>query len=293
MRVTDRLHYESAAKNGAAARSRLQEAAQEAASGIRVSHPGDDPHAAAQIVRHAANAQRAGDIARQLGVATDELQAADGALEGVGNVLSRARELTVQMANGNYTAVDRANAAKEVQGLFQEALGLMNTKAGHRYLFGGFQDQAPPYDATGSYVGDTGVRQVEVAPGKLVDASIRSDVALKGVGGGTDVFATLTALNTALAANDVAGVQNALTGLDAGIQQVASARSQAGSSMSAFDVATYALQALKTEALGAQAHLQEADAIEANTRLAQATQALDAALTASARTFGLTLLDKL
>ena len=180
-----------------------------------------------------------------------------------------------------------------MQGLFQEALGLMNTKAGHRYLFGGFQDQAPPFDATGAYVGDTGVRKAEVAPGQLVDASVRGDVALKGVNGGTDVFAVFTALNTALAANDVPGVQNALTGLDASIQQVATARSQVGSSMSAFDVATAAQQTLKTESLTAQAHLQEADAIEAASRLAQATQALDAALTASARTFGLSLLDKL
>ena len=43
----------------------------------------------------------------------------------------------------------------------------MNTQEAGRYLFGGNIDRTPPFDAAGTYAGDTGVRQVEVAPGLL------------------------------------------------------------------------------------------------------------------------------
>lgn len=293
MRVTDRLLFDNAARYAAAARARFEGASREAATGVRVQHPEDDPAAASSIARTTAQAGREDAIARALGLAADELNSAEVALEGVSTALSRARELAVQMSNATYSANERAAAAQEVQGLFQHVLGQLNRKVGHRYIFGGFKDAAPPFDATGAYLGDSGVREVEVAPGVTVPASVRADVALKGVGGGVDVLATLETLAAALSANNVALVQGTLDGLDQGIAQVALARSQAGSHLSVMDAASAAARAARADAQARLSHLADADVIDAAARLAQAERALDAALSAAAKTFRPSLLDKL
>ena len=150
------------------------------------------------------NASRAGD----------EVDAADSALQSLSDVLARARELAVQMGNDSYSAADRAGAATEIDGLVQQAVTLMNTNVNGRYIFGGNQDQTAPFDTAGNYNGDTAVRQVEVAPGVLEDSSVRADVAVKGVGGGVDLFATLQSLSTALRTNNGDAIRGSLTDLD-------------------------------------------------------------------------------
>jgi flagellar hook-associated protein 3 FlgL len=162
-----------------------------------------------------------------------------------------------------------------------------------RYLMGGTLDGQPPFDAAGAYGGDGNLRQVEMAPGVLQDASIRADVAVKGVGGGVDLFATLASLQTALATNDQAGVAAALTPLATSTDQVSVARSQVGIAMNTFDTAVSANQALGDAAKAQASHLTDADAIQANTTLALAQRALEASLTATASSFKFTLLDYL
>ena len=294
MRVTEKMSFESAARGAAAARTRFEEAPRQAATGLKVEHPEDDPAAAGLIARHRHQVDQTAALTSAMDAANAELDTADGALDGIGTDLSRARELAVQLSNATYSANERAAAAAEVDGLFKHALGLLNTKAGHRYLFGGFQDDAPPFDATGAYLGDTGVRQVEVAAGVRLDASVRADVALKGVGGGTDVLGVLQALSAALSANNVAGVQNSLTGLDAGIGQVALARGELGGHQSVLDAASSATRVAHVDAQARLSGLADADAIDAATALAQAQQGLEAVLAALGKTLnGPSLLDRL
>jgi len=293
MRVTEKRIFDGAAARAGRAREEMTKAAEIASTGIRVSHPGDDPVAAGQIVAHRLSEQRQKAMVETTGRASDELQSADNALGEVGTLLTRARELAMQMSNGTYSAQQRLAAKQEIDGLQKDAVAMLNVDVGGRYLFGGYEDRTPPFDAAGNYLGDANVRQLQLSPGILQETSVRADVAMKGVGGGVDVFQTFSALSAALGANDVAGVQAALTGLDAGIQQVASARTSAGASMSVLDAAKNAAASLKVDETIAVAKLTEADAIESATKLALTQRALDAALTASAKSFQLTLLDKL
>jgi flagellar hook-associated protein 3 FlgL len=293
VRVTDSMIFDRAIASCGAARDRAQQATDEACSGLRVVHPGDDPPAAGLSIIHRQRQAREESILASTQRANDELSSADGALNGLGNLLSRARELAVQMSNATYSANERTSAAQEASSLLQGAIALLNTEAGGRYLFGGNQDGSPPFDATGNYLGDSAVRQVEVAPSVLQAVSLRADVIAKGAGGGTDVLATLQALSTALAANDVPGVQATLTGLDASIQQVAAGRAQAGTAMTVLDSAAQVASTARDASKEAVSHELEADTIESASKLALAQRALEAALSASAQSFQLTLLDKL
>jgi flagellin-like hook-associated protein FlgL len=293
MRVTDKMLFDLATRDGGRARARLEEAISRAATGVRLAHPKDDPAGAGLVTLERARAARLDAIAETAGRASDELLAADGALGEVASGIARARELAVQLSSATYGAAERAAGATEVRGLLAAAIASLDAKVGGRYVLGGRLDGAPPFDASGAYVGDAGVREVEIAPGVRQAASLRADVAVGGAGGGADVLATLSALAAALEANDPAGAAATLGALATGTEQVAHARAEAGAALATLDAAVAASRLARDGARERVAALADADPIEAASALALAERALDAALTATVKGFDLTLLGKL
>jgi flagellar hook-associated protein 3 FlgL len=81
------------------------------------------------------------------------LNLSDSVLETAGNTLQRAKELAIQMRNDTNTAVERRNAAQEVQQLMLSLAGIANTQLNGRFLFAGSQTHTEPFvlgSATGS-----------------------------------------------------------------------------------------------------------------------------------------------
>jgi len=293
MRVTDRMLFDRATRDGGRATAAAEKAIGVASTGVKLARAKDDPGAAGLVVLDKAKSERLAAIATTAARASDEISSVDSALGAVGTALIRAKELAVQLSNASYGAAERAGAASEVQGLLQEAISALNSEVGGRYVFGGEEDGAPPFDAAGAYAGDTAVRQLEIAPGVTSAASVRADVAVKGANGGVDVLAALSSLATALSTNDVAAVRAALDPLTAGTAQLARARTDAGNIMATLDAAVTASQAGRDEAIEAAANLTDADPIAAASELARAERALEASLTAVAKGFKFTLLGKL
>jgi flagellar hook-associated protein 3 FlgL len=293
MRVTDKMMFDSAALNAARSRDKAQEAMEEVSTGMRVVHPGDDPAVAAAMVRGRQTVDRLDAINTSAARAGDEVDAADSALQSLSTVLSRARELAVQLGNDTYSASDRAAASSEVDALLRQSVTLMNSDVNGRYIFGGDQDQAPPFDTTGNYTGDTSVRQVEVAPGVLEDSSVRADVAVKGVGGGVDLFTTLQSLSTALSTNNGNAIRGALTDIDKVTTQVTTTLAKVGSMGDAFATAQTLATSTRDATIKTVANQAEADTFDATSKLALANSALNATLTAAAQSFRLSLVDKL
>ena len=290
MRVTDTMIFDNASRYSGEASSRMAAATEVASSGLRVTHPGDDPSASGLISSHHQAQKRAEAIGQVAGRASDELGAADGALGAVSTALAQARQLAVQFANDSYNASDRAAAAGTMKSLIGEVIASLNSKVGDRYLFGGSKDNQPPFDSAGGYQGDALVRQIEVAPGVLQDVSVRADVAISGAGGGTDVLATLQGLATALSTNNLAGIQSSIDGLTQSTNQVSAARATAGGALSALDAAQAVASAAANTEKTAASHLEDADVIDSATRLQLAQRALEASLQASAQSFQLSLL---
>ena len=153
-----------------------------------MNHPGEDPAAAGVIVSHRMALERFDTIDQTIARAAEEAEVADGALQEVSTLIARARELAVQLGNDTYSNIERAGGAHEIGAIIGQITQLMNTQVAGRYIFGGNIDRTPPFDALGNYSGDTNIRQVEVAPGLMQNQSVRADQALKGAGGGVDVY---------------------------------------------------------------------------------------------------------
>lgn len=294
MRVTDKMVFDRANATTALARERAEKAAIEATAGSRIGHPGDDPGASGQLVAHRQSQMRFEAIGKGAQRALDELNVVDNALESVLTITNRAHHLAIQLGNDTYSAEDRKNAASEVNGLFRDLVTVLNAKMGNQYVLGGYRDDTPPFDSTGAYSG-TGVRQVEVAPGQLEPISVDGDTIARGAGypGGVDLFATLTALSTALASGSGSAIRDQIGALDTGINQVIAVRSQAGSSVSLFELSREMSRTNEEADEARIASLSEVDIFKAATQLAQAQRGLEAALEITARSFQLTLVGKM
>jgi flagellar hook-associated protein 3 FlgL len=266
-------------------------------TGVAVTRPWESPLVGRVVTEQIASA---GALAMSdaAGRRLDEVDAMDIALGQVTDALTNANTLAVQLANGVYTAGDRLAAAGSVRQFLAEVVGAMNTDVGGRFLFAGTAspvvdgNKVPPFQSNGTYLGDDGVLQQEVAPGVLQPVSVRADVAIKGVGGGVDVTAVLTAFAAALETNDLAGIQQTITDLGIGIPQVAASRSQVGGMQGVLQFAIDTGNQIGDAADRRRADITDADVVAAATDLALTERALDAALTVSAKSFALTLLQR-
>ena len=74
----------------------------------------------------------------------------DHALEDLGEVVVRAKELALSQASGASSSEDtRLGVAEEVGQLFQRAVATANTRIGDRYIFGGFKTDRMPLSTEG------------------------------------------------------------------------------------------------------------------------------------------------
>lgn len=293
MRVTDRGMFEAAAARTQQARARVERAVDQTSTGQRVSQPWDDPGAARAIALASSTIERFDALQRTSSYVAAGLESQDAALSSVSAALERALELGVQMANATFDAGARAAAATEAEGLFRQVLGGLNREQGGRYLFGGNRDAAPPFDDTGAFVGDGGVRELEAAPGARMPTSIRTDLAFTSAGGGVEVPGALVALRDALLADDVEGIRASLGGLNEAIDQVGQARAQVGSLAVSWEGARAAARTVRDDTLDQRSQLSDVDLIEATTSLSLAERAFEAAIAASTKGFDLSLLKRL
>jgi flagellar hook-associated protein 3 FlgL len=293
MRVTEKMIFENSVSQTGRSRENLSKAQNEVASGYRVQHPGDDPVAAATSIGHAVDKARFVAVGQSAQRAADELNAADTALDGITVAANRVQVIATQFGNDTYSAIDRATAAHEVDGLFQQAVSLLNTTFGGRYIFGGYADNTPPFDGTGAFLGDSSVRTVEVAPGLYQAASLDANAIVKGAGGGVDLLQTMSDVSKALQTNDGASIRAGLNKLNTSIDQLAAGRTQAGMAQDAFQTAVTTSQTAAADETIKIGRLLDADILEASTRLASAQYALNATLSAAAKTLGMSLADKL
>ncbi len=264
MRVTDSSIFANANAATQTARERYEKATDRASTGVSVRHPWETD-SAGQIARERFAAVRASGISTTTSRALDDVNAADGALSSVINTLSRAQQLAIQMSNGTYNSADRASAASQATQMLAEAVSALNIDVGGRFVMGGTVDNAAPFQADGSYTGDAGVRQIEVAPGVVQGVSVRADVVIKGAGGGVDVLQALGDLATALSTNDTTGLRASIDTLRSGIAQVGAGRADAGGIELGLDAAQTAAGDVADAADGRRAGLTDADIAKAAT----------------------------
>ena len=129
------------------------------ASSKQIIRPSDAPDQASVIQRFKSVLARQDSYLQSLDTIGTRLNNESSALQGVNNLLTRVKELTVQAANDTLSSGDRQALGTELQGLRDQMLSLANTQDSNgNYLFAGSRVRDPAFaaDASGTpdYQGD-------------------------------------------------------------------------------------------------------------------------------------------
>ena len=229
MRVTDRLKMRTSTRQLQKLSVQNQQATQEAMTGKRVQHASDDSVSFGAASRMRQERVRQQGFLKSGAAAESYFTQADSALDSATDVLTRARELAVQLSSETLSPAQLEAGAQEVDALKQSLVDLGNTRFNGSYIFGGTADDAPPFDELGTYTGSASARDVSVGEGASV-TYFAGDEVFRGAG---DALGTLSALSDHLAAGRHDDVRASLTSLDSALDDVGRARQHAGSELGA------------------------------------------------------------
>ncbi len=200
MRISTQMIFQQMQTGAQQAAQRVLQLQEAATTGKRINNFTDDPINAVRAFDLRGVEDALDQYGKNADAALPFLQQNDSILGDVVNVIDRAKELALQMANGSMNAQDQALAATEVQQLYGQMKALANTQVDGRYLFGGFKNGTAPFSATGAYLGDNGQIDAQTSASSSVTLNLPGNQVFQGAGvnGGVGVLDALSDLATTL-----------------------------------------------------------------------------------------------
>ena len=281
MRVTAAHAYRAQLDSMRQKAAESVEAQRAAASGSRSDRPSDDPVASQRAVLLRAMQSDVGTSRGKMEQARLELGTAEDALDGMGSILARLRELGVQMATALASSSERASASAEVVELKEALVSFGNARHGNKRLFAGQQTTSSAFDATGAYLGDANAQSVTVAEGATVQVTFAGDEVLAGAAGGVDILQAVQDFADALAIDDVAGIQSAIGDMDLGTEHLLEYRADIGARMGLIESLDNHFQMVEVSLLADVADVTEVDPLEAFSEVLRTQQAFQSAMQVS------------
>lgn len=287
MRVTNSMVLRSTLRDLNGSLARLQNTQADLSTGRTIRKVSDDPGRASSAMATRQQIRRAEQQARTLADAQSWLYAADTALVAGLDMMTRLKQLAVLAGNqGIANESSREAIATEIRGIRDELLSLANTRYGDRTIFSGNQP-GPAFDATGTYVGDSGAVVRDIAPNTSVTVNMTGDQVFG------DVFQVLDQLAAAIAAGDTDGIAAQHAALDGAATRLGAAAAEIGARATRVDTVKVRADAELTNLRSLLSELEDTDIAEALVRVKAEENAYTASLMAASRVIPPSLLDYL
>jgi flagellar hook-associated protein 3 FlgL len=209
MRVTDSFRYDLYTNMLSTLKEKIDKNQVMVASGRKILTPSDDPAAFAKAMQIDAQKSMNDQYRKNLNSLKTTGAYYETSVNTISDLLTKAKELAVQMASDTVDANARKSAAEEIDGIIQQLVAVGNTKVGSTYIFGGKKSNLAPYNQDGDFSGTEEVTKVAVDSSSTMDGSISgSRIFTNGLDGGVDIFATLKGFRSHLSDNDLGGIQD-------------------------------------------------------------------------------------
>jgi flagellar hook-associated protein 3 FlgL len=275
--------------------TQLSTSEQELSSGYKLNQPSDDPYGASQALKLradlASNQQYQGNVSD----ANAWQSVADTALGDIGDSVQRARDLVIQGANGTNGPSDRTAIVTELNQLIDSIKTEANTQYAGRYIFAGTATNTVPYPQPGlTYAGDDNVIKRVVGQGQTVDVNQRGWDAFSNppTTSGQNVLQLLDQIRQDLASGNQAALGNGdMTAIDSMLDQLSSARAEAGASANRLTTLDSRLKDTELNVQSLLSKTQDADMAKTMVDFSQQQAVYQAALQAGAKIIKPTLLD--
>jgi flagellar hook-associated protein 3 FlgL len=306
MRVATSMMY-SFIRNSLAEITRdLNSASETVITGKRLNTLSDDPMGMIQAAGIKSTLNGLKQMDRSISLGNSWLTMSENALTQAQDLISESKTLALQMANAPISPENRKDAAVMVQHITEQMMALANTRVEDRYIFSGNRTDIPSFKVeTETKTDEFGDPVVGETVEKIVYQGDHQPFSIKiGTGGMTEIggdgdqifsqmFDTLAAFKTALESDDLDGINNAIAALDEEFNRLNSEISSVGSRMNRLDMKSALFQEMKLDETQKLSAVEDADIIEAITRLEQVQMSYQAALSSSTKLMSMNLLDYL
>jgi flagellar hook-associated protein 3 FlgL len=279
--VTESMMYSALAKSISQAEVQVQRSQEQAATGLRVSRPDQDPVAAAQSSLYTDSLAALAAMTQAGNAALSSLSHTDLVLQATQHILASAEEMAIAAGSANVYPEQLTALSAGATALHDQLLALANAQENGTYLFAGFSG-SEPFVADGTYLGDDNMRMVEVSPGLQVPMNLPGSQVFN-VAGGQNILQILQDFSVALAANDSSGVDDAISNIQRSIVQVGAANARVGVYMQQAEGAQQTRSSTEFLLRDDRSKTVEIDSAASMTELVRAQNAYQAAITEAAR----------
>jgi flagellar hook-associated protein 3 FlgL len=277
--------------------NRMSTASQQLSSGLRVSVASDDPDEISSILQLRAQIGSVQQTQENVTNVASQVDSGENAIQQAIQTLDTATTLATGAAGSTATAGQRLDAATQVQGILQQLVSLSQTTMNGQYVFSGNQSGQPQYTLAAN---GNSVQQAFQAgpPPQIADPNgvmittgltaqqIFDDQANGGSASGNpatdNVFAAVSGLLTSLQNNDSAGIQTALTNIQAAATHLNDESSVYGEAQNNLTAAGNTASQTLVQLQQQLSNEQDADEAQASLDLTQATTDEQAAMSAQA-----------
>lgn len=290
------------------------------ATGKKLNKPSDDPASIRPVLNTRKQLSNVDRYMETMGKSVDTMQATDGNLEHVENIMQRAKEIMTNSINGALSAKDRTVLADELVNLRKELLDAANGTVDGKYLFAGYQEDTKPFienpaydpllynpnDSTTwpvFYQGDENATSLEITTGQKIQVNLTGNDLFLGTttwdpanpnsiqAGRYDLFSELTQAEEAIRGNNLAGMQASMNDLEGAAEQNRRLRSLLGNRTNFVQTTLDDQQGVKIDLTQILSRYEDVDAIEAFNAIRQQETAFQAALSVTGQVSKLSILD--
>ena len=141
----------------------------------KLNRPSDNPVGNIEILSLKSTSADNKQYIRNIQYAQMNLNIVEQSITQLTDLMSRAKELSIQQSSDFYEANIRKGVANEVKQLRNHALSIANKRLGQKFIFGGYKSLEKPFDKHGTYMGDKGQVIVEVSKAFFVPINVSGD----------------------------------------------------------------------------------------------------------------------
>lgn len=292
--------FERATQDLTSLRAEAEKLQAQLGNGQKLTRSSDDPLAASRL-RSLARATRLSEIdMTNANRATADLSLADTALSSFAAFVTRARELTMQAANGTLTAEARAGIGTELEQIHGNLVGLANSRdsAGHALFGGETAGVAYTLDGGGNavYAGTASSGELALGDGQSVTRGLTGPefLSFNVAGTPTDLMAVVKELAAALqgaVADPAQAASDALGALNEGLDKITTGQTVIGTRLAWIDLTTERRIDLSEMRASEEADIGATDIAATVAGLQQMMLVLEASQASFARLSGLSLFE--
>ncbi len=182
LRITQNILLNNALRDISRNAISLNEYREKLSTGKELNRPSDDPAAFLRILPLRNDIESVKRFQQNAVLSRDILNTASSGFQDAADIMSEARKIAVQGANGTLSQTDRDTLASQVNQLLKQMVGIANSKLGDRYLFSGAKTSTQAFTLTdnekATFVKYNGANQgvsLSIAPGLEVEVHTPGD----------------------------------------------------------------------------------------------------------------------